>query len=199
MIAVITGDIINSTEDESTTWLNLLKKVLLRYGKSPGDWEIFRGDSFQLAIDPEKALLTAFHIKSAIKQTGNRDVRMGIGIGQATHQAERISESNGPAYVNSGECFESLKKQTIALRSGLENFDEPLNLMLQLSLLTADSWSPTVSTVFSATFENPGKSQKELAQLLDKSQSSVSEAMSRGGYNELMKVNAFYTKSLKKI
>lgn len=196
MIAIITGDIINSTEDDSTQWLSLLKRVLNRYGESPEKWEIFRGDSFQLEVEPKNALLTAFHIKACIKQTGTRDVRMAIGIGDATHKEERISESNGSAYVRSGETFEELKKQTLAIRTGNIDIDESINLMLQLALLIADGWSSAVATILNASIENSDKSQKELAKLLKKSQSSVSEAMSRGGYSEMMKVNNYYVKQI---
>ncbi|MCZ4409946.1 SatD family protein [Cryomorphaceae bacterium 1068] len=199
MIAIITGDIINSTEDDSTQWLSLLKKVLNRYGKSPERWEIFRGDSFQLEVEPKNALLTAFHIKACIKQTGSRDVRMAIGIGEATHKAARISESNGSAYVRSGESFEELKKQTLAIRTENEDIDETINLMLQLALLIADNWSSAVATIVNASIENPDKPQKELAKLLNKSQSSVSEAMSRGGYGEMMKVHQYYSKRIDRL
>jgi hypothetical protein len=196
MVAIITGDIINSTKDDSTQWLSLLKKVLNHYGMSPAQWEIFRGDSFQVEVEPKKALLTAFHIKACIMQTGIQDVRMAIGLGEATHKEKRISESNGSAYVRSGECFEELKKQTLAIRTENEEVDESINLMLQLALLIADNWSSTVATILNASIENPEKSQNDLAIHLKKSQSSVSEAMSRGGYNEMMKVNNYYAKRI---
>jgi hypothetical protein len=199
MIAIITGDIINSTEDSSRQWLSLLKKVLNRYGKSPEQWEIFRGDSFQLEVEPKNALLTAFHLKACIKQTGSRDVRMAIGIGETTHKLARISESNGSAYVRSGESFEELKKQTLAIRTDNEDIDETINLMLQLALLIADNWSLAVATIINASIENPDKSQNELAKLLNKSQSSVSEAMSRGGFSEMMKVHHYYSKRIDRL
>jgi len=192
MIAIITGDIINSTEDNLTEWLSLLKKVLNQYGLSPEEWEIFRGDSFQLEVEPKNALLAALHIKACIKQTGTRDARMAIGIGDVINKEKRISESNGPAYVRSGECFEKLKKQTLAIKTENHHIDETLNLMLQLALLIADNWSSTVATILRTSMENPDKSQKELAKLLNKSQSSISEAMSRGGYSEILKVNQYY-------
>jgi len=111
MIAVITGDIINSRKGKVETWLNLLKSTLEKYGKQPQDWEIYRGDSFQLSVPVEKALLAGLHIKSTIKQTKTYDVRIAIGIGEVKYKSQKITESNGSAYINSGECFESLKKQ----------------------------------------------------------------------------------------
>lgn len=196
MVAIITGDIINSTEDQSAEWLSLLKEVLAHYGQSPNDWEIYRGDSFQLRVEPSQALKTAFHIKACIKQTGSRDVRMAIGVGETTIEEKRISESNGSAYVRSGERFEELKKQTLAVRTDNEEFDEIVDIMIDLALLVANNWSATVATIINASIKNPAKSQKEIANLLKKSQSNISEAMSRGGYHEMMRLNDYYSKRI---
>lgn len=192
MVAVITGDIINSREGEVKNWLGNLKEVLNRYGQEPSQWEIFRGDSFQLSISPQNALLAAIHIKATIKQTKAQDVRIAIGLGQETHSAKKITESNGPAYVLSGECFESLKKQTLAISSANPELDKVLNLMLSLSLLTINNWSITVARTVKVALENPEKHQKEIAKLLNKSQSSVSEALKRGGFEEIMNLNSYY-------
>ena len=192
MIAVITGDIVNSRKGTVETWIHDLKEVLNYYGATPKKWEIYRGDSFQLSVATEKAILAAVHIKAAVKQTKVHDVRMAIGIGEEEYSASRITESNGSAYVRSGECFESLKKQTLAIQSGNQVFDEPFNIMLNLSLLTANQWSPVVAKVIKTTLENADKNQKELAQLLGKSQSTVSESLKRGGFDEMMTMNDYY-------
>jgi len=196
MIAVITGDIINSREGNALQWLDSLKEVLRKYGKEPKQWEIYRGDSFQLVISPEDALLAAFHIKACIKQIKNYDVRMGLGLGDETHSADKVTESNGIAYVNSGECFEGLKKQNLAIRSTNAIFDDPINTMLSLALLIANNWSSTVAEAIKTKIEHPDKHQKETAKILDKSQSSISEALKRGGFEEIMKINSFYKTQL---
>lgn len=198
MIAVITGDIVNSKKDNSQNWLNLLKNTLNQYGSEPQTWEIYRGDSFQLSINPEKALIAALHIKSMIKQTKIQDVRLAIGVGSEKHKSQKITESNGSAYVNSGECFESLKKQTLAIKTDDKDLNEALNIMLDLSLLTADHWSVVVSEVIKTAIENPDKNQRELAELLAKSQSNISEALKRGGFDEIMAMNQFYMKNILK-
>ncbi len=196
MIAIITGDIINSRKGEVQTWLPLLKKVLNQYGQEPSDWEIFRGDSFQLSIAPKNAILAAFHIKSAIKQTKTQDVRMGIGIGKIKYNSNKTTESNGSAYIRSGECFESLKKQTLAIKSDNSELDTILNIMLSLALLSANNWSSTVSEVIKKTIENANTKQKAIAQLLNKSQSGISEALKRGGFEEIMSLNNYYENQL---
>jgi hypothetical protein len=199
MVAIITGDIIDSRKGEVGTWLPLLKEVLNQYGQEPSDWEIFRGDSFQLSIPPQKAILAAFHIKSAIKQTKKQDVRMGIGIGQIQYNSNKTTESNGSAYIRSGECFESLKKQTLAIKSHNSQLDTSINIMLSLALLSANSWSSTVSVVVKKIIENSDNKQKEIAILLNKSQSSISEALTRGGFDEIMNMNNYYKNQICKL
>ena len=61
MIAILTGDIVNSRENiNQASWLAPLKKLLNSFGKGPEQWEIYRGDSFQLEIkDQPKHAFTA--------------------------------------------------------------------------------------------------------------------------------------------
>lgn len=82
MLAVIPGDIINSRKGDIENWISSLKEPLNQYAPEAENWEIYRGDSFQLSLTPEKAILVALHIKSTIKQSKLYDVRMAIGIGK---------------------------------------------------------------------------------------------------------------------
>lgn len=198
MIAVITGDIINSRQGNIENWMNPLKDTLNQYGNEPKEWEIYRGDSFQLSLPPRRALLAAHHIKSTIKQSKGHDVRIAIGLGEEKYTSSKITESNGTAYINSGECFEGLNKQTMAIKSNNSTFDQTLNLMFSLSLLTTNNWSSTVSEVIKTAIEHPNKNQKDIAKLLHKSQSSISEALKRGGFDELMKMDEFYKNNISK-
>ena len=196
MTAIITGDIINSRQASATEWLPLLKEILSAYGKTPQQWEIFRGDSFQLQLSPKLALQAALHLKAGVKQLKELDVRMAIGIGTQDHKAKNISESNGIAFVRSGECFESLKKQNLGIFTGNQKKDEILNLMFNLALLTMDNWSPTVAETITVFLQHPAKSQTQLAVELKKSQSSLSEALKRGGFDEIMQLENFYRRQI---
>lgn len=196
MIAVLTGDIINSRKKPVSQWLPVLKQVLTQYGSTPQHWEIFRGDSFQLSLSPQKAMGAALHLKAAIKLVKDLDVRIGIGIGEQDYKAEKINESNGSAFIRSGESFESLKKQNLAINSGDSTQDETLNLLLSLALLTMNNWSPIVAAAIKISLENPEKSQTQIAALLQKSQSSLSEALKRGGFEEILKLEEYYKKQI---
>lgn len=196
MIAVITGDIMNSREVPAADWLPVLKKSLQQYGTSPKDWEIYRGDSFQLRLLPGLALQAALLVKAAIKQNKDLDVRLAIGLGEQDHEAKTVSESNGSAFVRSGECFENLKKQNLRIKTGLSDKDEYLNLLFSLALLTMNNWSSTVAGTIAHFIRNPEKSQTEMSKVLGKSQSSLSEALKRGGFDEIMQLEKFYRKEI---
>jgi len=139
MTSIITGDIINSRENNPQIWMPLLKDVLNKYGSEPTQWEIYRGDSFQIEIPPIKALKVAILIKASIKQFKKLDVRIAIGIGDKSYTSKKITESNGSAFVNSGKCFEQLKKNSLAIKSPFKGFDIQMNLLLELALLTMNN------------------------------------------------------------
>lgn len=198
--SIITGDIINSRNASTTEiWLNGLKKILKRYGNEPKNWEIYRGDSFQVEIsDPAESLFAAILIKASIKQIKNLDVRLAIGIGDKTYSAEKISESNGSAFVNSGNCFENLKGKTLAIKTPWYEFDNQINTLIDLAALTMNSWGSVSSEVTSVAMLNPTMTQKELAQLLKKkSQSTISESLKRGGYEEILQMEKLFRNQIK--
>lgn len=199
MEAVITGDIINSRKVSSAVWLADLKAILNQYGSEPKDWEIYRGDSFQLLVAADDALEIALLIKATIKQHKELDVRMAIGIGTVDYLADKITESNGVAFINSGECFENLKKQTLGIQTPWEEFNTMFSVVLPLMLMIADNWTSTSAEILKKAFENSDINQNQLATALNrKSQSSISSSLKRAGYEELKNMIAFYKQEIKK-
>lgn len=196
IVAVITGDIISSQRKEASVWLPKLKAALKTTGNTPEDWEIYRGDSFQLQLPKEDVLEKAFYIKSVMKQIKDIDVRMAIGLGTKDHNAKKITESNGQAFVRSGTCFNDLKKTTLAISSGNEAFDEKINLMLSLTMLTSDNWKTVTSFWVNTALKHPDLNQEALAKKLKKAQSSVSEGLKRAGYEEILLLIDYYKKEL---
>ncbi|MFK7783917.1 MAG: transcriptional regulator, partial [Crocinitomicaceae bacterium] len=199
MIAVLTGDIVNSRDIDPKLWLKELKNELSEHGLQWKDWEVYRGDSFQLKVPQEKALEVAVFIKARIKKFKELDVRIAIGLGDIDYVAERVTESNGSAFSNSGECFDSLKKSNLEIRSSWQHFDRTINLMLHLAALTMDSWSPVSSQILLTGLKFPELNQIELAEKLQKkSQGTISEGLKRGGYEEIHKLLLYYKDEISK-
>ncbi|MEH6657097.1 transcriptional regulator [Leeuwenhoekiella marinoflava] len=194
MRAVLTGDIINSREDEG--WQQELVAILDQYGTAPQDWEIYRGDSFQLEVDATTALKAAIHIKAVIKTRAELDVRIAIGLGDKTYTATQITQANGSAFVHSGTAFDAIKNNTLVLQSASKDFDETLNVMLSLASLTMDNWPPVTAAIVKARLEAPELNQTELSKQLNKAQSAISKALSRAGYDEVTKMLTYYEKQI---
>lgn len=199
MTSIITGDIINSKESNPKNWLDALKGVLNNCGNEPKQWEIYRGDSFQLEIKPENALETGILIKATIRQFKNTDVRLAIGIGNKIYASEKITEANGTAFVNSGECFEQLKKNTLAIKSPFTAFDAQINIMLELAQLTMNNWTVTTAKLVKAALENPDLNQKELAKHFNKTQGNISQGLKRSGFDEILKMIHYYNSQIKTV
>ncbi|SIQ56938.1 SatD family protein [Maribacter ulvicola] len=194
MIAIITGDIINSENHPSDQWMDLLKNYLKQFGASPMNWEIYRGDEFQLKLTEKNALFTAIRIKAMLKTIKGLDVRMGIGIGLETYVGTGVTESNGPAYQRSGRNFETLKesKVNLSIATGETAHDRTLNLMLRLALNFMDDWSVVSAEIVTLSLDYPHYSQKEIAQQLGIKQSAVSQRLKRARLDLVLDVLSYY-------
>ncbi|HEU0137873.1 MAG TPA: SatD family protein [Flavobacterium sp.] len=200
MTSIITGDITNSGKVPTDNWINLLKERLQVFGKMPSDWEIYRGDEFQLEVGPADALMAAISIKAALK-TLKLDARMSIGIGDKSYNAQKITESNGTAFIRSGQLFETLRQRKIALAidSGNVDFDQQMNLMLRFAATITDGWLPQSAEFVLAAIDNPELSQEEIGQKLGINQAAVSRRQKRSNFDLIVDLNLHYKLQIKKL
>jgi len=212
MVAIITGDIIASRKlVNQEKWLNPLKKLFSTWGESPKDWKLDRGDFFQVEItDSKEGLLKALEIKALIKKVTPLDERkkistinvcMAIGIGEKNYTGESISESNGSAFINSGEKFDLLKKEnsTMGIKSPWKSFDEEMNLYLKLAGIFMDKWSVSSAEVVQIVLKNPGITQEEIGKQLGIKQSGVSRRWNRANVNEILELEKMYRNKIKSL
>lgn len=198
MIAVITGDIIRSAKARPAKWLIALKKILNTYGSNPKNWEIYRGDSFQLEIKkPEEAFMAALRIKALLRGI-NMDVRMSIGFGAKRYSGKKITESNGSAFVNSGRKFDALREEnvTLAILTGNDAFDREMNLFIRFALTITDNWSPATAKLVTLLIENPDKSQVEIARMNKMNQSAVSQQKKRARFDLINDLNTYFAEKV---
>jgi hypothetical protein len=209
MIAVLKGDIVASRKlANQELWLSPLKELLGKWGKTPEDWEIVWGDFFQVEIsEPKDALQKAFEIKTLIKKlkspatqtmTSIIDVRMAIGIGEKTFGGKRISESNGSAFIYSGEKFDVLKKEntSIGVKSPWQTFDDEMNLYLKLAETILNRWTVSAAELAEIVLHNPGITQEEIGRRLGIKQSGVSGRWSRAYIDEVLKIESTFRRKI---
>jgi hypothetical protein len=202
--AILTGDLIKSRNIGAKHWLPALKKVLSAEGATPKTWEVFRGDSFQIEVkDPSRALLMAIRIKSTLKCIKHLDVRMAIGVGEKDYSASKITESNGPAFIYSGEKLEQItrEKLNLAIRTPWQEFDKEMNLYLRFALIVMDKWSTSSAELARLLTDQYEESrdikQAKLASKLKITQGSVSSRIKRAYYSEIHALIEHYEEKIK--
>lgn len=200
MIAVITGDIIASRLVlDQDKWLVPLKSLFNNWGIRSKDWELERGDFFQVEVNnPLDALKKALQIKALIKKVEPLDVRMAIGIGEKTYTGESISESNGEAFIYSGEKFDSLDKEniTLGIKTTWEEFDEEMNLYLKLAATFMNKWSVSSAELMEIVLKEANITQDEIGKRLGIKQNSVSGRWNRANVNEILEVEKMFRKKI---
>lgn len=209
MVAIITGDIIASRKlVNQEKWLSPLKNLLATWGDSPKYWKLDRGDFFQVEItNIEEVLHKALEIKAMIKKVepldehkkiSTIDVRLAIGIGEKTYSGESISESNGPAFINSGEKYDVLRKEnvTLGIKTPWQDFDEEINLYLRLAGTFMDKWSVSSAELMQIILNNPNTTQEDIGKKLGIQQSGVSRRWNRANVNEILEVEKIFRKKI---
>ena len=203
MTSVITGDIIKSRNiKDQNIWMEQLKYALNMLSSDKSYYEIYRGDSFQYECrDIYNSFKHAVYIKSCIKTIKGLDVRISIGIGTKDYEGNTVSESNGEAFVRSGETFETLKKEKVNLKVKTRDFNlnEELNLYFKLALIAMDNWTTNSAEIVKLSIENPTMIQAELAKLIGISQDAVSKRQKRAYLDEILELDKLYRQKIDQI
>lgn len=199
LCAVITGDVIGSRKVGPKVWMPALKRVLDSFGKSPRDWDIHRGDAFQLLCEqPASALATVMMIKAGFKANRGLDARMSIGIGSVSFESKRIGESSGDAFVRSGALVDQLEDlhTTIALSSPWPELDAELNASLALAAALMDRWLPNYAQAMYAFLRQPELTQVALGDKLGLAQNTLSERLTKANRKQLMQFERVFQQRL---
>lgn len=196
MIAILTGDVVNSRKAASpAVWKPQLEEALSDWGQSPHDWDLYRGDSFQVRIPaPERALSAALRLKAVLRQIKPLDVRIAIGLGEELYRSDRVSTSSGTAYERSGVAFDRLKKEKrlTLFESGQPPLNADVDILLRLLSALTDEWTPASAQTMALVLRDPELPQATLAQNLAIAQSSVSERLRRACAAETLAAEAHF-------
>ncbi len=198
---MITGDLIKSRQvEDHGIWQEGLKFLFASMAPGPRFWDIYRGDSFQIELaNAADSFTLVMRIKAMLRSQKELDTRVAIGIGDKSFAAGSISQSNGSAFIHSGELLESLKaqKQSLAIRSPWREWDDEMNTYLKMALVIMDQWKPKTAELVSVVLQHPQKSQQEIADLLQIQQAGVSQGLKRAHLKELLDWDDIFRKKLK--
>ncbi|PQV47336.1 hypothetical protein CLV33_107118 [Jejuia pallidilutea] len=198
--SIVTGDIIKSRSLKNPElWMHTLKSALSTLNADTSKWEIYRGDSFQIEIpDISKSFINAIYLKACIKMVNGLDVRLAIGIGKKTYEGNKVSESNGEAFIFSGETLESLKKNKVnlSIKTANETLNKELNLYLKLALTFMDSWTVSSAEIVKLSIEQPDALQQELADIIGTKQDAISKRQKRAELDLIWELNSMFQQKI---
>ncbi len=182
--AVLTGDIVKSRDITPRAQLIETLKEALETAKEThhAEYDVYRGDSFQMVIpSAPAAALVAIIIRSKLishspKKSSPWDTRISIGIGGITYRGEKTTESDGPAFLLSGQGMDELNKKNrrLIIKAPWEHADRSLSLVTRFVDDIISNWSKySAETAFYSLVYN--ESQSVLAKRLGKSQSTIND------------------------
>lgn len=222
LYAVINGDIIGSTklsEARREFYLAELKKLfeeLKKKKKNLGivkSFEVYRGDSFQGALDkPEMSLKVVLLLRSYLRMAASKygaktkrnipvhrtsfnavtDIRIAVGIGKVSRLENRLLESDGEAFHRSGRLIDSLKKagQNLAIETPWEERNKELDVFCGLLDSIISRWSPPQAEVVYLSLQ--GHNQTQIAETLKTSTSAVNQRLKTANWSSVDKLLSLF-------
>lgn len=201
--AVITGDIVNSSDIDQREWMPIMHKIQRLHNA-----ELYRGDSFQLrCANIQNCVFQALQVKATVKTCRNLDVRMSIGIGSEVYKSDSVAESGGLAYERSGKSLDNLsdhKDGLLKLTSGDTSFNQEMNIILALISVITTRWKPSQALAMQQLLLNGREgsasiTQKELAKQLNLKANTISIQFSQANKRSIMQAEKLlHDKLLKK-
>ncbi len=196
-IAVISGDIVNSTKLTSEQFEQLLKRIKdiqkwITEGNSSNAHSIERGDEFQSVVhDIESALRYTIIYRLGIKALGNEfDSRISFAIASNADLRESVSESMGEAFVLSGRGLKALKSARLLFNSDSFELTEHFDLLFKyLDRQLTELTSRQCEVILPMLRTNEGLLGGELAEKLNVATSTISKSLKASGWPLISELN----------
>lgn len=199
--AVLTGDIVDSSDlsfSELNEVMNRLRKGVKRfkdnYPKSIfGNLDVYSGDSWQIMMpDWRRSLRAALFLRCIIKgiEKLKLDTRVAIAWGDIEEESlnpERISESTGTAFQNSGRSLEKMSKDSrmsLVIEHNPEKWGVLPTAIFLLDEIVTDWKNAQANTIALALLE---KTQEDIAEELRVKQPTVQKSIHRGCWQSVKK------------
>jgi hypothetical protein len=206
-IAVISGDIVESTKLNSAQFEQLLKRI-----KDIQEWitkrnpasahSIERGDEFQTVVrDIKTALRYTIIYRVGIKALGKEfDSRISFAIASNADLRESVSESMGEAFVLSGRGLKALKSYRLAFSSDHLELNEHFNLLFKyLDRQLTDLTSRQCEVMLTMLQADEDLTISELAEKLDIATATASKSLKASGWPLIFELNFQFIKKLKEL
>ncbi|RIJ23548.1 hypothetical protein D1224_04600 [Henriciella barbarensis] len=195
MIAVLTGDLINSTShnrEDVDYQFKLIQRAFVQVGEwgdqSASDVERFRGDGWQVALSrPKHCLRAALLVRATLRSVNTKfDSRVSVGIGHSEYlNFNDLAASTGSAFIVSGRKLEKMRKSKTQFafgHFGREGADANLAAAIfYLCDSLCDRWTSKQSEIMVHFLNLDNKNQSKIGDILEISQQVVSKQIAASG------------------
>lgn len=187
-IAVLTGDLINSTAlgpagiDRAMDALRDAAQTVEGWGIcGPLHFTRHRGDGWQIVVDaPRYALRVAVMLRATLRAVGT-DTYIGIAEGPVDHPVgPNLNTENGPVFAVSGRALESAKKTDYAITHARQAAQGMAILLNRICTEWTTVQAATIAAAIRPT--NNDLSLTEIAERLGKSRQSVTKTLQSAWY-----------------
>jgi len=190
--AIFTGDIVKSsamTRAELTAVFDRLEEgaeAIAAWQDAPSRLTRFRGDGWQLAVQPALSFRAALTLRAAVRRGAKTaDTRIAIGFGQANLGQDDLAKADGEALVASGHALDNMPRNR---RLTAPNAPRALQCALPLADRLAAGWTMRQAEVAYYMLAPARPAQAALAARLDLTQQSVQGHVDAGGVEALLEV-----------
>lgn len=192
MIAVLTGDIVNSTKMSNdvfaeviSTLKDLLKKAHQKYNATG---EIYRGDEFQIQFpDPTNAIEFTLLIKLALhlSKFSTKPIQCTLSLAYGCHDIldEKPNTSSGPVFIDSGRGLEKTQRGDISISFAKtdKSNDKEMILLTQFLNHLLNRLTKTQAELLNQYIESNYAEHKKIADMTGTSRQNISNRLGNIG------------------
>lgn len=204
-IAVISGDIVNSTKLTSEQFERLLQRIKdiqtwINTQNPSSAHSIGRGDEFQTVVhDIENALRYTIIYRLSIKALGKEfDSRISFAIAANAELRDLVAESMGEAFVLSGRGLKALKSERLVFHSDQNKLTQHFDLLFKYLDRQLDELTSRQCEVMLVMLQtNQELLISELAEKLDVATATVSKSLKASGWPLISELNKTFMNQVK--
>ncbi|QPG07071.1 hypothetical protein IT774_08220 [Salinimonas marina] len=202
MIAVITGDLVDSTQLSPADYqitVKALKTYLTTLVKDyDAIYSVYRGDGFQL-VSPHAAQLATLMLRTKLwlaagKQAPPVQCALAGVCGSGTIHGDDPGEHTGPALITSGRTLDGLRGPQLSIEIENSPYNEALAVLCVQQSYLLNRLSESQSELLYRYVERQFPTHQQLADQLGTSRQNISERLRAAGADPLVRFIDFVDK-----
>ncbi|WP_163935118.1 MarR family transcriptional regulator [Paraferrimonas sp. SM1919] len=206
-VAVISGDIVNSTKLTTAQFDELLLRIKdiqqwISLEHSFNAHSINRGDEYQsVVLNIEQALKYTILYRVAIKALGKDfDSRISFAIADNGQLRENVSESMGAAFIISGRSLKSMKNSRLVFNSDRIMFAERFQLLFKYLDRQLTELTPRQCQMLLPLLKTDSElSVNQLAEGFNISAAAVSKSLKASGWSLIKELLNHFKEQLERL